>query len=213
MSTVDHYIVATTNHYRPGTTTIAWTDPVTGNSRSTVVADNGTRIQAQWTHTWVAAGVSYTRYTTVQYATRTWWVGFHHVPASWVRSGQGQLGARGWVDLSTVTGPAQLKKALEDGQLRVARRGVVNGRSAIELQYTARFPYHAEPLFNPIYWVDAHTYHPLRMAWPHSPGTAIDILWIPKSPATVAETNKPQIPAGFKRTTIPPRAGGITPRP
>jgi hypothetical protein len=56
------------------------------------------------------------------------------------------------------------------------------------------------------YWVDAKTYQPVRIDLPpYTAASTITESWIPKSASNVAQTNKPQIPAGFKQ--VPPSPG------
>jgi hypothetical protein len=53
------------------------------------------------------------------------------------------------------------------------------------------------------YWVNATTYQPIQLDLP--PFTAASTItesWIPKTPAIVTQTDKPQIPAGYRQ--IPP---------
>jgi hypothetical protein len=53
------------------------------------------------------------------------------------------------------------------------------------------------------FWVDAKTYQPVEIVSPpFTSASTIKESWIPKSAANVAQTDKPEIPAGFRQ--IPP---------
>ncbi len=53
------------------------------------------------------------------------------------------------------------------------------------------------------YWVDAASYQPVRIDLPpFTAASSIAESWIPKTAANVAQTDKPQVPAGFRQ--VPP---------
>ena len=77
---------------------------------------------------------------------------------------------------------------------------MVNGHAAIELVYAGTLAKKAAAVH---FWIDAKTYQPVEMVSP--PFTAASTVkesWIPKTAANVAQTDKPQVPAGFRQ--VPP---------
>jgi hypothetical protein len=102
--------------------------------------------------------------------------------------------------LSADSTPAELSKALTIGEVRVGLKEEVNGHAAIELVYAGKLASKAAAVR---FWVDAKTYQPVEIASPpFTATTTITESWIPKSAANVAQTNKPQVPAGFRQ--VPP---------
>jgi hypothetical protein len=96
--------------------------------------------------------------------------------------------------------PGEISKALASGEVGVGLKGEVNGHAAIELVYAGKLAAKAAAVH---FWVDAKTYQPVEIVSP--PFTAASTIkesWIPKSAANVAQTNKPQVPAGFRQ--VPP---------
>jgi hypothetical protein len=102
--------------------------------------------------------------------------------------------------LSADSTPAEISKALAVGEVGVGLKGEVEGHPAIELVYAGKLAKKASAVH---FWVDAKTYQPVEIVFPPFTGAStIKESWIPKSAANVAQTDKPEVPAGFRR--VPP---------
>lgn len=192
---IGNFIVESSAVSNPGQTTTTDEDTATGVQRSTVT---GTGDQATyWIKTTVAGDRDIWRYTYVDFTTRTWWTKTSH-------SGLlGQVAPGAPPALATDTDAAQIRQALQSGQLTLAGRGQVNGHSAIELVYAAK---HIAAADQERYWVDARTFQPVQLDLPpFGPATTINETWRPKAPALVRAVNTPQVPAGFRQ--VPPAPG------
>jgi hypothetical protein len=193
LATAGNYIIATSATSDPGQVTTTYLDPVTGTTRS-VVSGTGDKV-AYWIQTRVSGNEDQWRTTYVNYTNHTWWTKATH---------SGQLGGdtSNLPVLSAQAPPSQISHALALGELGIGLKGQVNGHAAIELVYAGKLAAKADAVH---YWVDATTFQPVRIVLP--PFTAASTItesWLPKSPAIVAQTDKPQVPAGFRQ--VPPSA-------
>jgi hypothetical protein len=191
LGNANKYIIETSATSGPGQTTTTYQDPVTGTTRS-VVSGAGDKV-TYWIQTQVSGNEDRWRTTYVDYTTRTWWTKATH---------SGRLGddTSSLPVLNAQTPPAQISRALALGELRIGLKGHVNGHAAIELVYAGRLAAKADAVH---YWVDATTFEPVSIVLP--PFTAASTItesWLPKSAAIVAQTDKPQVPAGFRQ--VPP---------
>jgi hypothetical protein len=191
LATADSHIITTRATSGPGQVTTTYLDPATGTTRS-VVSSTGDKV-TYWIQTRVSGNEDQWQTTCVDYTNHTWWTKDSH---------SAPLGndASNILVLSAQTVPAQISKALAQGQLRVGLKGNVNGHAAIELVYAGKLAGKADAVR---YWVDAATYQPIQIELP--PFTAASTVtesWLAKTPATAAQTDKPQIPAGFRQ--VPP---------
>ena len=194
LATADSYIIATSTPSGPGQVTTTYKDPSTGTGRS-VVSGSGHEV-TYWIQSHVSGDEDQWRTTYVDYTEHTWWTKTSH---------SGKLGkdTSGLITLSADSTPAELSKALAAGEVRIGLKGQVNGHAAIELVYAGKLAGKASAMR---YWVDAKTYQPARIDLPpYTAASTITESWIPKSASDVAQTNKPQIPAGFKQ--VPPSPG------
>jgi hypothetical protein len=187
---VNHYIVETSEQF-PGSTTDTWTDPVTFNDRQVLKTSGGTAIT--WTHPFEVGDYMHWRVTVVNMGQRTWYS--DTVRASGPMQGQpsGQAG------LSPFTSPAQIKRALADGQVTIAGKGTANGQAAVELRVATK-----NGAWD--YWVSAQSYQPVKMVIGFGKDV-INISWFAKTKSLVAQVNTPQIPAGFRHVSAPKPAG------
>jgi len=191
LASADNYIIATSSTSGPGQVTTTYSDPSTGTGRS-VVSGAGDTI-TYWIQAHVSGNEDQWRTTYVDYTNHTWWTKASH---------SGPLGrdTSGLIVLSADSTPGEISKALAAGEVRVGLKGVVNGHAAIELVYAGTLAKKAAAVR---FWVDAKTYQPVEIvAPPFTAASTIKESWIPKSAANVAQTNKPQIPAGFRQ--VPP---------
>jgi hypothetical protein len=191
LATAGKYIIETSASSGPGQVTTTYLDPVTGTTRS-VISGAGDKV-TYWIQVRVSGNEDQWRTTYVDYTNRTWWTKTSH---------SGQLGRNtsSIPVLSAQTPPAQIRKALAAGDLRIGRKGQVNGHPAIELVYAGKLAAKANAVR---YWVDAATYQPVQIDMPpFTAASTISESWIPKSPANVAQTDKPHVPAGFRQ--VPP---------
>ncbi len=187
------YLIATSATSGPGQVTTTYEDPSTGTERS-VVSGPGDKV-TYWVQTHVSGGEDHWRTTYVDYTTRTWWTKTSH---------SAPLGqdTSGLIVLSADSTPADLSKALAVGEVGVGLKGQVDGHAAIELVYAGKLAKKAAAVR---FWVDAKTYQPVEIVSPpFTSASTIKESWIPKSPANVAQTDKPEIPAGFRQ--VPPSA-------
>ena len=194
LASAGNYIIVTSASSGPGQVTTTYTDPSTGTSRS-VVSGSGDKV-TYWIQTSVSGDEDQWQTTYVDYTNHTWWTKTSH---------SGKLGndTSGLITLSADTTPAEISKALATGEVRIGLKGQVNGHAAIELVYAGKLAGKASAVR---YWVDAKTYQPVRIDLPpYTAASTITESWIPKSAANVAQTNKPEIPAGFKQVPPSPR--------
>ena len=191
LATAGNYIIESSATSGPGQVTTTYLDSVTGTTRS-VISGAGDKV-TYWIQAHVSGNEDQWRTTYVDYTDHTWWTKASH---------SGPLG-KDTSDLPVInaeTTPSQVSKALALGDLRIALKGQVNGHAAIELVYAGRLAAKADAVR---YWVDAKTFQPVQIDMP--PFTAASTItesWIPKSAANVAQTDKPQVPAGFRQ--VPP---------
>jgi hypothetical protein len=186
-----NYLIATSATSGPGQVTTTYEDPSTGTERS-VISGSGDKA-AYWVQTTVSGDRDHWRTTYVDYTTRTWWTKTSH---------SGALGqdTSGLIVLSADSTPAQLSKALAIGEVGIGLKGVVDGHAAIELVYAGKLAQKADAVH---FWIDVKTYQPIEIVSPpFTSASTITESWIPKTPANVAQTDKPQIPAGFRQ--VPP---------
>lgn len=188
LGNADKYIIETSATSGPGQVTTTYQDPVTGTTRS-VVSGAGASV-TYWIQTRVSGNEDQWRTTYVDYTNHTWWTKATH---------SGRLGddTSNLPVLSAQTPPAQISRALALGELRIGLKGQVNRHAAIELVYAGKLAAKADAVH---YWVDATTFEPVRIVLP--PFTAASTItesWRPRSPAIVAQTDKPQVPAGFRQ--------------
>ena len=121
------------------------------------------------------------------------------------------------ITLGLPVNEAGIRSEIAHGQLRVIRHATLRGRRAIELAITLR---HSEPA-NPLrvttaelwvttaeLWVDATTYLPMRQLLRFSDGkqSLTNYAFLSPTPAHLAKL-RPDIPAGYKRTTLLPDQG------
>jgi hypothetical protein len=186
-----NYLIATSATSGPGQVTTTYEDPSTGTGRS-VVSGSGDKV-TYWVQTSVSGGEDHWRTTYVDYTTRTWWTKASH---------SGALGqdTSGLIVLAADSTPGDLSKALASGEVGVGAKGKVDGHEAIELVYAGSLAKKAAAVR---FWVDAKTFQPVEIVSPpFTSASTITESWIPKSAANVAQTDKPQVPAGFRQ--IPP---------
>lgn len=191
LATAGKYIIETSASSGPGQVTTTYLDPVTGTTRS-VISGAGDKV-AYWIQVHVNGNEDQWRTTYVDYTNRTWWTKTSH---------SGLLGRNtaGILALSAQTPPSQIRKALAMGELRIGLKGQVNGHPAIELVYAGKLAAKANAVH---FWVDAATYQPVQIDMPpFTAASTVSESWIPKSPANVAQTDKPHVPAGFRQ--VPP---------
>ncbi|HEX4094790.1 MAG TPA: hypothetical protein VHZ33_39240 [Trebonia sp.] len=191
LSTANNFIIKTSATSGPGQITTSYLDPATDTYRS-VVSGAGDKA-AYWVQTTVSGDRDHWRTTYVDYTNHTWWT---------KSSQSGKLGqdTSGILALSADSLPAQIRAAMTRGDLVVAVKGQVNGHAAVELVYGGRLAAKADAVH---YWVDARTFEPIRMVMPpFNEASTITESWIHKTRAIVAQTDKPQIPAGYRQ--VPP---------
>jgi hypothetical protein len=105
---------------------------------------------------------------------------------------------------------AGIRSEIAQGQLHVVRHTTLRGRRAIELAITLRQSERANPLrvTRAELWVDAGTYLPMRQILQFSDGkqNLTNYAFLVPTPANLAKL-RPDIPAGYKRTTLHPDQG------
>jgi len=188
LATAGNYIIATSATSGPGQVTTTFLDPVTGTTRS-VVSGTGDKV-AYWIQTRASGNEDQWRTTYVNYTNHTWWTKVSH-------SGPFGNDTSNTLVLSAQSLPSQISRALAQGQLRIGLKTTVNGHPAIELVYAGKLAAKANAVR---YWVDATNFQPIRMELP--PFTAASTItesWMPKTLSDVAQTDKPQVPAGFRQ--------------
>ena len=191
LGNADNYLIATSATSGPGQITTTYEDPSTGTGRS-VVSGSGDKV-TYWIQTHVSGDEDHWRTTYVDYTNHTWWTKTSH---------SGPLGqdTSGLIALAADSTPADLSKALAIGEVGVGLKGEVDGHAAIELVYAGKLAKKANAVH---FWVDAKTYQPVEIVSPpFTSASTITESWIPKSAANVAQTDKPQIPPGFRQ--VPP---------
>jgi hypothetical protein len=191
LGNADNYLIATSSTSGPGQVTTTYEDPSTGTERS-VISGSGDRV-TYWIQTHLSGDEDEWRTTYVDYTKRTWWTkASHSAPLGQDTSGL--------IVLSADSTPGEISKALAIGEVGVGLKEEVDGHPAIELVYGGKL---AEKAAAVHFWVDAKTYQPVEIVSPpFTSASTIKESWIPKSAANVAQTDKPEIPAGFRQ--IPP---------
>jgi hypothetical protein len=193
LSSADNYLIATSATSGPGQVTTTYEDPSTGTDRS-VVSGAGDRV-AYWVQTSVSGDEDHWRTTYVDYTTHTWWTKTSH---------SGKLGqdTSDIIVLAANSTPAEISKALAIGEVGVGLKGEVDGHAAIELVYAGKLAQKAAAVR---FWVDAKTFQPVEIVSPpFTSASTIKETWIRKTAANVAQTDKPQIPAGFRQVAPSP---------
>ncbi len=183
----DHYIIRETTNSYPGGTYTSWTDPRTGSAYA--VQGAGSRKVLSWNSAYFVKRVLHWSTTQVNYSTRTWFVSVIHAAGPV----QGPLPKP--ADGGDVS-PAQLRKWLTDGTMRVVGHGHVNGHQATALR--------AQLAIGTLkIWVDSRTFQPVREISSLGAGRrhtlVFDEVWVPRTSHLVSLANHPQIPAGFTR--------------
>jgi hypothetical protein len=191
LANADHYIIRETTQSYSGGIYTGWTDPRTGSSYAAQGAGSGKVLS--WNSTFYVNDVLHWRTTEADYSSHTWFVSVIHA------AGPIQGAPPNGPDVPGGS-PAQLKKGLADGTMRVVGHGYVNGHHATELRASLG-------VITLEVWVDSHTYQPVREVKSFGGGLN-DVLvfndsWIPRTPALVSLANHPQIPAGFTRVPAP----------
>ena len=146
LANANHYIIReTTNSYSGGTYT-SWTDPRTGSAYA--VQGTGSRKVLSWNSAYFVKRVLHWSTTEADYSTHTWFVSVIHAAGPV----QGPLPKP--ADGNDVS-PAQLRKWLKDGTMRVVGHGHVNGHQATALR--------AQLAIGTLkIWVDSQTFEPVR---------------------------------------------------
>jgi hypothetical protein len=191
LGSADNYLIVTSATSGPGQVTTTYEDPSTGTGRS-VVSGSGDKA-AYWIQTTVSGGEDHWRTTYVDYTNHTWWTKTSH---------SGRLGqdTSGLIPLAADSTPGDLSKALAVGEVGVGQKGEVNGHAAIELVYAGQLAKKAAAVR---FWVDAKTYQPVEIVSPpFTSASTIKESWIAKTAANEAQTDKPEVPAGFRQ--VPP---------
>ena len=189
LANANHYIIReTTNSYSGGTYT-SWTDPRTGSAYA--VQGTGSRKVLSWNSAYFVKRVLHWSTTEADYSTHTWFVSIIHAAGPV----QGPLPKP--ADGNDVS-PAQLRKWLKDGTMRVVGHGHVNGHQATALR--------AQLAIGTLkIWVDSQTFEPVReisalgVAQQHT--LVFNESWVPRTARLVSLANHPQVPAGF--TQVP----------
>ncbi len=187
----NQYIVReVTNSYQGGTYT-SWTDPRTGSAYA--VQGTGPAKVLSWNSAYFVNRVLHWRTTEADYSTHTWFVSVIHA------AGPIQGPPPKPADGGNLT-PAELKKWLADGTMRVVGHGYVNGHHAIELEA------HLGVITQKV-WVDSQTFLPVREIREFGGGLHDALIfnesWIPRTAALVNIANHPRIPAGFTQVPAP----------
>jgi hypothetical protein len=193
LGSAGNYLIATSATSGPGQVTTTYEDPSTGTERS-VVSGSGDKV-TYWIATRVSGDEDQWRTTYVDYTTRTWWTKASH---------SDPLGqdTSGLIALSADSTPGELSKALAIGEVGVGLKGEVDGHAAIELVYAGKLAAKAAAVH---FWVDAQTFQPVEIVSPpFTNASTIKESWIPKSAANVAQTDNPEIPAGFRQVAPSP---------
>ncbi len=190
LANANHYIIReTTNSYSGGTYT-SWTDPRTGSAYA--VQGTGSRKVLSWNSAYFVKRVLHWSTTEADYSTHTWFVSIIHAAGPV----QGPLPKP--ADGNDVS-PAQLRKWLKDGTMRVVGHGHVNGHQATALR--------AQLAIGTLkIWVDSQTFEPVReisalgVAQQHT--LVFNESWVPRTARLVSLANHPQVPAGFTQVPV-----------
>jgi hypothetical protein len=114
------------------------------------------------------------------------------------------------ITLGLPVNAAGIRSEIAQGQLHVVRYTTLRGRRAIELAITLRQSERGKPLrvTTAELWVDAATYLPMRQLLRFSEGkqNLTNYAFLAPTPANLAKL-RPDIPAGYKRTTLHPDQG------
>ena len=191
----DNYIVEA-NSTTGGDSSTTWVDPVTGNLKS--VDKTATDTKTIWFQASLSGGKEVGgKLTSVDPAAKT----------VTTESGTATL---------TVTGtdPTGLKQALDQGQLTIAGKSVIDGQSVIDLRYTTEKPEFYGLIgrdgtvekgktvtLTSDFWVNARTFQVLKFVNGNSASgtTTVNYQWLPRTKALVAQVGTPQIPAGYRQ--------------
>ena len=190
LANANHYIIReTTNSYSGGTYT-SWTDPRTGSAYA--VQGTGSRKVLSWNSAYFVKRVLHWSTTEADYSTHTWFVSIIHAAGPV----QGPLPKP--ADSNDVS-PAQLRKWLKDGTMRVVGHGHVNGHQATALR--------AQLAIGTLkIWVNSRTFEPVREISALGAGQKHTLVfnesWVPRTPHLVSLANHPQIPAGFTQVPV-----------
>ena len=190
LANANHYIIReTTNSYSGGTYT-SWTDPRTGSAYA--VHGTGSRKVLSWNSAYFVKRVLHWSTTEADYSTHTWFVSVIHAAGPV----QGPLPKP--ADGNDVS-PAQLRKWLKDGTMRVVGHGHVNGHQATALR--------AQLAIGTLkIWVDSQTFEPVREISALGAGQRHTLVfnesWVPRTARLVSLANHPQVPAGFTQVPV-----------
>jgi hypothetical protein len=190
LANANHYIIReTTNSYAGGTYT-SWTDPRTGSAYA--VQGTGSRKVLSWNSAYFVKRVLHWSTTEADYSTHTWFVSVIHAAGPV----QGPLPKP--ADSGDVS-PAQLRKWLKDGTMRVVGHGHVNGHQATTLR--------AQLAIGTLKtWVDSQTFEPVREISALGAGQRHTLVfnesWVPRTARLVSLANHPQVPAGFTQVPV-----------
>jgi hypothetical protein len=190
LANANHYIIReTTNSYAGGTYT-SWTDPRTGSAYA--VQGTGSRKVLSWNSAYFVKRVLHWSTTEADYSTHTWFVSVIHAAGPV----QGPLPKP--ADSGDVS-PAQLRKWLKDGTMRVVGHGHVNGHQATALR--------AQLAIGTLkIWVDSQTFEPVREISALGAGQRHTLVfnesWVPRTARLVSLANHPQVPAGFTQVPV-----------
>jgi hypothetical protein len=190
LANADHYIIRETTQSYSGGTYTNWSDPQTGSSYA--VQGTGSGQVLSWNSTFLVNNVLHWRTTEADYSSHTWFVSVIHAAGPI----QGALPQGPDVPGGS---PAQLKKMLAGGLMRIVGHGYINGHNATELR--ARLGAITLEV-----WVDSQTYQPVRFIKSFGGGLGALVFnesWITRTPALVSITTHPQIPAGFASVPAP----------
>ena len=191
------YVMRTTFEPSPGSTTITWLDPLTGDARQVTSGPGGQVIT--WTRAVTADGRAVRQQTTVDESSHIWWTAdlagatpMEKIPVA--------------AKDTAVATPLLMLQALEQGQVTLAGQQQVDGKTAVVLRLIA------EKAMAQV-WVDRATYRPVRIVFgAGSTGDgdgagqyALDVAWVPRSAAVLATLTTPRVPAGYTDVTAPTR--------
>jgi hypothetical protein len=191
LANVDHYIVHETTNSYPGGTYTSWTDPRTGSAYA--VQGTGSRKVLSWNSSYFVHRVLHWSTTEADYSSHTWFVSVIH--AAGPVQGPLPKPADGGV-----LSPAQLRKALQKGVMRVVGHGTIHGRPATALRTRLG-------IVTLKVWVDSQTFQPVReiksFGGRLNSALVFNESWIARTPGRVSLANHPRIPAGFTRVPAP----------
>ena len=184
------YLMRTTFQPSPGDTTTTWLDAATGDTRQVSSGPGGQVIT--WTRAVTADGRAVRQQTTVDESSHTWWTAdlagatpMEKIPVA--------------AKDTAVATPLLMLQALEQGQVTLAGQQQVDGKTAVVLRLIA------EKAMAQV-WVDRSTYRPVRIVFGAGASQpALDVAWVPRSPAALATLSTPRIPAGYTNVAAPAR--------